>query len=84
MTESSDVKIGRLEEKLLGIEKQIAASDATALQHRQWVGERLERLISMGDEWRGVRKMLAAIGAFLLGAGTIGGALVGYFWPHQR
>lgn len=84
MVESSDVKIARLEEKLLGIKEQISESDAASIAHRAWVGERLEKLISMSDEWRGIRKMLAAIGAFLVAVGTVAGAFLGYFWPHQR
>lgn len=73
MAEHVDVKIARLEEKFSGLEAKI--DDAAT---------KLSDLVSMADEWRGVRKALSALGAMLLGIGTIGGAFVGYFWPHTR
>lgn len=44
---------------------------------------RLERLLAESNEWRGVRKTLAALGAIILGIGTLVGVAVAWFVGHK-
>jgi hypothetical protein len=94
VTETVDVKIARLEEKLGAIEQKVdfnarlaqgndkraVANDEAARQHNADVMVKLTSLISMSDEWRGVRKTLAATGAALFALGGLVGTVLHYFW----
>ena len=94
MTDSFDVKIARLEEKLVAIEQKVdfnaqlattndvraQANDEIARIHNAEVLGKLTSLISITDEWRGVRKALSTMGAILVGCGAIAGGLAHYLW----
>ncbi|MFZ1965031.1 MAG: hypothetical protein WAU78_16480 [Roseiarcus sp.] len=92
MSEALGVKVGRLDERLKAIEAKVdanarlaeindrraQANDETARQHNTEVLAKLAALISISDEWRGARKLLAAAGTMLLAVGALAGAFLHY------
>ncbi len=87
MAEPVEIQIARLEENVKALAQKVDANATLAREtaerariHETDVSDKLGALISMTDEWRGVRKTLSAFGALLLGVGTIAGAFLHYLW----
>lgn len=85
MTESVEVKIARLEERLAAVDKKVEANNdiavASAAETKQQLAalmEQLKTLLSISSEWRGVRKALTALGAILLPVAGVAGATLSY------
>lgn len=85
MTESVEVKIARLEERLAAVDKKVEANNdiavASAAETKQQLAalmEQLKTLLSISSEWRGVRKALTALSAILLPVAGLAGAILSY------
>ncbi len=85
MTESIAVRVARLDERSVAIEAKVDANNALAIESNakliksvDAMSEQLKTLNSVVDEWRGVRKALAALGAILVGVGALVGSALTY------